>query len=477
MLLEAREKASSRDTLMQQNQLLSQRIKALSNENLSLVKHKRKVQSLEMDLEEAKAVIEVLKVQAEAKKTMKPFDTPVNTGLGAPSDDSTSSTSTRSTPSFYRGTVRQHRVFNISHEKLRWTPNLHVTDLRAENLLRERMPMLTQERIPSHSDRALQELKSIVYWQMSTGESSRNARLFSLCVGSRKMAEGQNLEDQENEMEALAALLPHEGEFTQLSPTTCIVRMVPFGERGRKDPLNRVMVGMRFEFTPDYPQEPPIWSFEDSYGFPEEELEDLRAKIEHDMKRNKGGPMIFSVAEVAVDWLRQKNDPAESMYDQMMNRKLASVDPALEDEKSVESPPTPRDADSRGPGERTLCAASERCTKQEFESWAAAFRTEMEERGIWKGSCAKGIVTGRQLFMEDGLGIAAAADEDGVDEPASKGCDKASSGPAALSIQAVGRAEHSFLALLILVLPSSGAAFWSHPGLFGQDAKDLPCDD
>ncbi|KAL8453086.1 hypothetical protein Emed_000956 [Eimeria media] len=242
------------------------------------------------------------------------------------------------------------------------------------------------------------------------------------------MAEGQNLEDQENEMEALAALLPHEGE------------MVPYGERGRKDPLNRVMVGMRFEFTPEYPQELPIWSFEDSYGFPKEDLEDLRARIELDMKRNKGGPMIFSVAEVAVDWLRQRNDPPESMYDQMMNRKLASVDAALEEEESDGSPSTPREEESSGPGERTLCAASERCTKQEFESWAAAFRTEMEERGIWKGSCAKGVVTGRQLFMEDGLRIAADADEDGIEEPAN-------------------------------------AAFWNQPALFGQDDKDLPSDD
>lgn len=77
------------------------------------------------------------------------------------------------------------------------------------------------------------------------------------------MAEGQNLEDQENEMEALAALLPHDGEFTQLSPTVCIVKMLPFGERGKDDPLNRVMVAMRFEFTPRYPQELPAWSFED----------------------------------------------------------------------------------------------------------------------------------------------------------------------------------------------------------------------
>ncbi|KAL8270863.1 hypothetical protein Esti_005234 [Eimeria stiedai] len=72
----------------------------LSKENLSLVtKHKRKIQSLEVDLKEAKTVIEVLKVQAEANKTMKAFDTPVDTGLGALPVGSTSSTLTVKTPS------------------------------------------------------------------------------------------------------------------------------------------------------------------------------------------------------------------------------------------------------------------------------------------------------------------------------------------------------------------------------------------
>ena len=76
------------------------------------------------------------------------------------------------------------------------------------------------------------------------------------------MTEGQNLADQQDEMEALAALLPHEGEFKQLSPSSCIVRMLPFGERGEGDPTNRVMVAMRFDFSPSYPQEPPCWTFE-----------------------------------------------------------------------------------------------------------------------------------------------------------------------------------------------------------------------
>ena len=35
-------------------------------------------------------------------------------------------------------------------------------------------------------------------------------------------------------------------------------------------------------------------------GFPAEDLKDLRLKVEADMQRNKGGPMVFSAAEVAV---------------------------------------------------------------------------------------------------------------------------------------------------------------------------------
>ncbi|KAL8273774.1 hypothetical protein Esti_002374 [Eimeria stiedai] len=100
-LLEAKAKASSRDTLMRQNQILSQRIEALSKENLSLVKHKNcRVHFLEVDLEETKTVIEALKLEAEADKTLKPFDSPVSTGLGDLPVGSTPSTVTGRTPSY-----------------------------------------------------------------------------------------------------------------------------------------------------------------------------------------------------------------------------------------------------------------------------------------------------------------------------------------------------------------------------------------
>ncbi|KAL8274659.1 hypothetical protein Esti_001374 [Eimeria stiedai] len=98
-LLEARANASSRDTLMQQKQTLSQRIEALFKENLSLVKHKRKLQSLEVDMESAKTVIEVLKVQIGTNKTLKTFNSPVSTGLGAPPVGSTPSTLSGRKPS------------------------------------------------------------------------------------------------------------------------------------------------------------------------------------------------------------------------------------------------------------------------------------------------------------------------------------------------------------------------------------------
>ncbi|XP_026192922.1 uncharacterized protein LOC34617472 [Cyclospora cayetanensis] len=239
-----------------------------------------------------------------------------------------------------------------------------------------------------------------------------------------------NLQEQADEMEALSALLPHEGEFLQLSPTSCVIRMLPFGERGEGDPENRVMVKMRFSFPPEYPDTLPEWSFESWRGFQEEELNNLKKEIELDMQRNLRSPMLFSIAELAVEWLRERNAPPKSMYDQMMSRQNVGcseeVEDAYDSEKRSEDAAGVHQSENensvegrRGPSEKTLCAASERCTKQEFEAWASAFQLEMQQKNIWKGLAGKGVKTGRQIFLENAAAASAAADEEGDDAEAS----------------------------------------------------------
>ncbi|KAL8445764.1 hypothetical protein Emed_005393 [Eimeria media] len=100
-LLEAKSTASSSEKLQQQIQFLTQRLRALSKESLLLVGYKRKAQSVEDDLEEAKAVIEVLKIQVEANKTIKPFKSLAESRvLVPPPVGSTPSTQSCRTPSY-----------------------------------------------------------------------------------------------------------------------------------------------------------------------------------------------------------------------------------------------------------------------------------------------------------------------------------------------------------------------------------------
>lgn len=71
-------------------------------------------------------------------------------------------------------------------------------------------------------------------------------------------------EEQQLEMEALGALFTHEDEFTQLSSNSCLLRLLPYGELGSKDPHNLVSAHLFFEFTENYPHEMPVWRVETS---------------------------------------------------------------------------------------------------------------------------------------------------------------------------------------------------------------------
>ncbi|CDI80512.1 RWD domain-containing protein, putative [Eimeria acervulina] len=114
----------------------------------------------------------------------------------------------------------------------------------------------------------------------------------------------------------------------------------------------------------------------------------------------------------------------------------AAAAAADEDEDSLEQQ---IDASARGPAERTLCPASERCTREEFCRWAAAFAAEMQAKGIWASSNKSDVITGKQIFTESAAAAAAAAAA-ADNEP-------------------------------------DGSAFWENVELFEDDANALPEDD
>ncbi|CDJ65342.1 hypothetical protein ENH_00017230 [Eimeria necatrix] len=85
---------------------------------------------------------------------------------------------------------------------------------------------------------------------MSTPSSSSSS---SSCCSSSSSS-SRFAAEQAEEMEALAALLPHPGEF-QLLPCCCcccLLQLLPFGQRPAADPLNKAKVQLKFSLPPDY---------------------------------------------------------------------------------------------------------------------------------------------------------------------------------------------------------------------------------
>ncbi|EPR57927.1 RWD domain-containing protein [Toxoplasma gondii RUB] len=229
-------------------------------------------------------------------------------------------------------------------------------------------------------------------------------------------------EEQALELEALEALFTREEEFEKLSPTSFRLSLLPCQEGEGTD---HVAVTLLVEYVPTYPDDPPHWEIQSSKGLDTEALEELKKEVSEAMKREVGAPMMYTIAEFVQDWLRERNKPQQSMYDQMMSRENAAV---VEDESDEEEEEGDGDEPQyTGLGDKQLCAATERCTKEEFDRWAERFRQEMIDAGIWKGSAIsgsrKGALTGKQLFERDAsLATAdtscaeAEAEADGVDE-------------------------------------------------------------
>ncbi|PFH31814.1 RWD domain-containing protein [Besnoitia besnoiti] len=207
-------------------------------------------------------------------------------------------------------------------------------------------------------------------------------------------------EEQELELEALEALFTREGEFEKLSSSSFRLSLVPCQDN---EGTNHVAVTLSVQYSATYPDAPPEWEIQESKGLDSEVLQEFKKEVTEAMEREVGAPMMYTIAEFIQDWLRARNKPQQSMYDQMMNRENAGKSESSEDEDEDED--REDEPQYTGLGEKQLCAAAERCTKEEFERWAERFRQEMIDAGIWKGSAIsgsrKGVLTGKQLFERD----------------------------------------------------------------------------
>ncbi|KFG34975.1 RWD domain-containing protein [Toxoplasma gondii GAB2-2007-GAL-DOM2] len=160
-------------------------------------------------------------------------------------------------------------------------------------------------------------------------------------------------EEQALELEALEALFTREEEFEKLSPTSFRLSLLPCQEGEGTD---HVAVTLLVEYVPTYPDDPPHWEIQSSKGLDTEALEELKKEVSEAMKREVGAPMMYTIAEFVQDWLRERNKPQQSMYDQMMSRENAAV---VEDESDEEEEEGDGDEPQyTGLGDKQLCAAT-----------------------------------------------------------------------------------------------------------------------
>lgn len=233
-------------------------------------------------------------------------------------------------------------------------------------------------------------------------------------------------EEQELELEALTSIFEEGKEFGQISPTEFVLKLKP-------DPTdeteNHVSLSIHITYTPEYPDTAPEWELQDIVGLPDEKQDDLKGKIDEAIESSLGMAMVYTIAEMCQDFLKENNVKALSMHEEMLKReKEARGDGADEDDAGDDED---EDSDGedfhegagkeeeewKGLAEKKLCAKEDRATTDSFAAWKVRFDEEMIAAGVLRRTEQK-AKTGKMFFLENapkesGAAEAATADAAG----------------------------------------------------------------
>merc|ERR1712110_54685 len=105
-------------------------------------------------------------------------------------------------------------------------------------------------------------------------------------------------EEQELEIEALQSIFEEGKELEIVSPTEVLLKLLPF-PAGEKE--NHVGVNLRIKYTETYPETAPEWDLE-NIKLPDDEVGELRSKIEEAIETSMGMAMVYSIAEAVQDY-------------------------------------------------------------------------------------------------------------------------------------------------------------------------------
>jgi len=209
-------------------------------------------------------------------------------------------------------------------------------------------------------------------------------------------------EEQELELEALTSIFEEGKEFHSISATEFKLKFKPFPQ---DEEVNHVSVTLRIAYTDEYPDTAPEWELEDAV-MPDMKLDELKEKVQEAIDGSLGMAMIYTVAEMCQDWLKENNVKSLSMHEEMMKRCGGDEPEEEEDEDNESEVDALEEEEWKGLKEKPLCDPKDRLTVESFNAWKVKFDEEMISLGVLKRVEEK-AKTGRQMFLE------AQAEEDG----------------------------------------------------------------
>lgn len=196
-------------------------------------------------------------------------------------------------------------------------------------------------------------------------------------------------EEQNNEVEALESIYPEEFEllsaephhkFTILVKSSNYVGTTEEDEDEPEEPEPGACLTLCFEYTPKYPDDPPLMEIEEPDNVEEEDLPALRSLLEEQFEECAGMAMVFTLVSAAQEWLNT----------------------FVEDRVRKEEEEVERKKEEQEERERKVFEGT-RVSVETFMTWKAKFDAEMSAlKGTKEGEGeGKKRLTGRELFVAD----------------------------------------------------------------------------
>lgn len=118
-----------------------------------------------------------------------------------------------------------------------------------------------------------------------------------------------HVEEQEMEVEALQSLFFHDNELELVSPTNFVINLLPFPDEEEE---NHVSASLEFTYPATYPEVLPEVSVRKVAGLSEKKeavfRDEVMANAMAEAEPSLGMPMVYIIAEVVQNWLRDNNE-------------------------------------------------------------------------------------------------------------------------------------------------------------------------